>query len=167
MKVLHHVDDWSAAPGFTKAEKTLQDAKRVLRPGGILVVGEFLKTTVRESIWYMQLSPSLKDRFSQRFLTAKQILTLLSNAGFNCRSKMNVLGSDFIKGYWDPVGPMREEWWKAYAAGLLAMATEEEIAEIKKLTKEKNEDGTMLQYMEAHDRTLEIGCVSIFLSTFE
>ena len=143
----------------------LHEAKRVLRPGGILVLGEFLRTTVQESIWYMQVCPSLKERFSQRFMTTDQILTMMDNAGFKCRSKMNILGSDFIKGYWDPVGPLREEWWKAYAAGLLAMATDEEVAEMKRVVKEQNEAGTMLQYMEKHDRTLEIGFVSIFLST--
>lgn len=164
--VLHHIDDWSKAPSFEKAEKTLQEAKRVLRPGGILVVGEFLQTTIQESIWYMQLHEGLTERFSKRFLTANQILSMLENAGYNCRSKLNILGHDFIKHYWEPQGPLRHEWWTAYAAGLLAMATEEEIEEIKKMVKEKNENGTMLDYMKKHDRTLEMGCVSIFVSTF-
>lgn len=164
--VLHHIDDWSKAPSFEKAEKTLQEAKRVLRPGGLLVVGEFLQTTIQESIWYMQLSESLLGRFSKRFLTSKQILTMLENAGFNCRSKFNILGSDFIKHYWDPIGPLRDEWWKAYAAGLLAMITKEEMEAVKNMVKEKNENGTMDQYMKEHDRTLEIGCVSIFVCTF-
>ena len=147
------------------AEKALLDAKRGLRPGGVLVVREFLKSTIRESIWYMHLNDDLNARFSQRFFTAEQILSMLENNGFKCRTKLNLLGFDFIKHYWDPIRPTRDDWWKAYAAGLFVMAKPEEIAAIKKMVKEKNENGTMLEYMKQTDKTLERGCVSLFIST--
>ena len=164
-KVLHHIDNWAKPPSSETAERAIIDAKRVLRPGGVLVVGEFLKSTVRESIWYMHLNKDLNDRFSQRFFTAEQILSMLEKSGFNCRTKLNLLGSDFIKHYWDPIGPLRDDWWKAYAGGLLHLAKPEEIEDIKKIVQEKNDNGTMMEFMKQTDRTLEIGCVSLFVST--
>lgn len=166
LKVLHHVDDWSKAVSSEKWEKTLLEAKRVLRPDGILVVVELLRTTIQESIWYMQLNEGLMKRFSERFLTSEQILSMLEKTGFNSRSKVNILGSDFIKNYWDPVGPLSDDWWKAYAGGLLMIAEPGEIEAIKKMVKEKNEDGTMLDFMKQHDRTHEMGFVTIFLCSF-
>ena len=163
---MHHVDHWSKTPGSSEAaERALSDAKRVLRPGGVLVVGELLKSTIRESIWFMHLNEDLTARFSQRFFTTEHILSMLEKAGFSCRTKLNVLGSDMIKTYWDPTGPLRDEWWKQYARGLYVMAKPEEIEAIKKFVQEKNDNGTMLEYMKQTDRTLEMGMISLFIST--
>ena len=165
LQTLHHVDHWSKTPGSEAAERAIVEAKRVLRPGGVLVIGEMLKSTIRESIWFMHLNEDLTARFSERFFTAEHILKMIEKAGFSCRTKLNVLGSDMFKNYWDPTGPLKDEWWKVSARGIYVMAKPEEIEAIKKFVQEKNDNGTMLEYMKQTDRTLERGSISFFIST--
>ena len=81
---------------------------------------------------------------------------MYEKTGFKCVAKLNLLGSDLMPNYFDPQGPLNEEWRSGVS--LYAVTTQEEINEIEQKLKGMIKNGTVEQFInKEHDRTLEIG----------
>ena len=119
-----------------------------------------LPSSFKESIWYSQLNHSLTDRFCKRFPSAEQYLAMFEKYGFNCVSKSNILGFDSLDNYTDPDGPLKEEWRNG--ASYFALATEQELNDIKLFVQSEKDKGTMTKFIKEHDRSLEMGSLTIF-----
>ena len=162
LKVLHHLDKNANGEDFPAVEEMLGEARRVLVPKGIMIITEVLPSAVKEAIWYCQLSDSLCDRFSKLFPSVKQYLSMFDKYSFKCIAKFNCLGRDLQEKYYDPGGPLKEEWRNGVS--LFAFATEQEIEEIKLYVQKINENETILEFMKKHDRLLEMGLLTILVS---
>ena len=158
-KVLHHVDNTVNGVDFPVIQEMFREAKRALRPKGIMVIIEGLPYTQRHSLWFNQLHQSLLDRWCKIFPTMKQYESMLDKCGFKIFSKLNVLGLGSLKQYYDPEGPLKKEWRNS--SSYWGFATEKEILEIEEKVRKMNEDGTMAEFIKEHDRVSEIGALTI------
>lgn len=141
-------------------EAVFRETKRILRPKGIMVVIEVLPST-RHAVWYTKLHEALCDRYCKMFPTVSQYLPMFDKCGFHCPTKFNILGTELLKDYFDPEGPLKKEWRKA--TSLYGYATEQEIQEIELFAREMQNKGTLYQFMKENDRTLEIGLLTVLL----
>lgn len=158
--VLHHLDADANGEDFPAMENIFAETKRVLRPKGIMIITEVQPSIIREVIWYSQLNKSLCERYCKLFPSPKQFLTMFGRQGFNCVSKLNVLGADIFKDYFDLEGPLKSEWRRGVS--FFGFATEDEIRDIEQTVQKMIEDRTLEQYVKEHDRTLEFGFLTIF-----
>ena len=161
LKVLHHLGTNANGVDFPAYEEMLGETRRVLGPGGIMIIAEVLPTAVKEAIWYCQLSDSLCERFSKLYPSVKQYLNMFNKYSFKCIAKFNCLGHELQEKYYDPEGPLKEEWRSG--SSLFAFATEQEIEEIKLHVQKMKENGTIMEYMMKHDRSLETGLLTILV----
>ena len=142
-------------------EEMFKEAKRVLLPKGIMIITEVLPSTIKEAIWYCQLSQTLCDRFSKLFPSMKQYLDMFDKYGFECASKLSVLGRDLQDSHYDPEGPLKREWRNGIS--VFAFATEQEIDEIEQIVRKMNDNGTITDYIKEHDRLYQMGFLTILV----
>ena len=142
-------------------EVMFAEAKRVLHPKGIMIITEVLPATIRRNVWYCQLSQSLSDRYCKLFPTTEQYIEMFEKYAFNCVTKFNALGTELVKYYDDPEGPLKKDWRKGVS--FFAFATEKEIYDIEQFVQEMNNDGTIFKYIKEHDKTSEMGLLTVFV----
>ena len=132
-----------------------REAKRVLRHNGVMIVAESTPPLIKEANWFAQLNLPSCERYCKLYPSVKQYLAMYEKTGFKCVAKLNLLGSDLMPNYYDPQGPLKEEWRSGVS--LYAVTTQEEINEIEQKLKGMIKNGTVEQFIKEHDRTLEIG----------
>ena len=139
--------------------ETLKEAKRVLRHNGVMIIATTLPALLHEANWFAQLIPNLADRYSKRFPTMQQNIKMLEDSGFRCAIKLNLLGNEVFRDYYDAEGPLKAEWRNTVS--MFAMTTDEEIGDMERLVREMIQNGTIQQYIEKGDRSLEMGFVTL------
>ena len=153
------MDDTANGEDFPSIEETLREAKRVLRQNGVMIIADALPYSLREASWIAQLDRKLTERFSKLFPSVMQYNLMLEKSGFQMVSKLHILGSELVKNYFDPEGPLKKEWRNGLS--VFGLATENEILDIEQRVLKMNKDGTMVQFMKEHDRCLQIGSIAI------
>ena len=161
MKVLHHLDNTENGGKFPMVEATFREVRRVLRPNGTMIIATSLPTQIKEALWFCQLNDDLRERYGNRFPTLEQYLVMVEKAGFKCVTKLSVLGNELYENYFDPEGPLKEEWRKTDS--MFGLATEKELESIKQFVREMNENGKMVQYIKERDRSSEIGLILLLV----
>ena len=145
-------------------EKTLLNTKRVLRPNGVLVIITVLKSTSTQAIWHTQIHPTITELVSKFYPSAKQYFDLFAKCGFYIASAMNFLNTEtslMHTGYWNPEGPLNEEWRNAvHIFGVAGPAVEKELIDIVLAMKE---NGTLEDFMIQNDHTSERGMCTLFV----
>ena len=133
-QVLHHIDKDRDGKNFPMLEKTLLNTKRILRPKGVLVITTLLQSTITQAIWCTQIHPGITEVLSKCFPSAKQYSDLFAKCGFHSVSAMNFLNTAtplMHIDYWNPEGPLNEEWRKAvHVGGVAGPAKEKEMVDI-------------------------------------
>ena len=158
-KVLHHLDTTANGENFPVMEATLREANRVLRTNGTMFIADALPTAVTEVPWMSRLDKALTERYSKHFPNLEQYDAMLERSSFKMVSKLTILGSELIKNYYDPEGPLKKEWRDGISA--YALATDKEIRDLEMKVRKMNEDDTMMQFIKANDKTSQIGLITI------
>ena len=145
-------------------EKTLLNTKRILRPKGALVITTVLRSTIKQTIWCTQIHPGITDVISKCHPSAKQYFDLFAKYGFHGVSAMNFLNtatSLMHTDYWNPEGPLNEEWRNAVnVCGVAGLAKEKEVIDIVLAMKE---NGTLEEFVVENDHTSERGMYTLFV----
>ena len=128
-----------------------------------MIICECLPVAVREAIWFSQLNHALCERVCKILPSMQQYVAMFQNTGFNVLTKLNLLGSGLFKNYYDPKGPLKQEWRDG--TSLFGFATKQENLDIEQKVREMNDNGTMQDFIKEHDRTEEIGTVTIIACT--
>ena len=157
--MLHHLEKSANGDGFPAMEQTMQEAKRVLRPNGIMIIVDALPSCLKQASWFAQLDTSLTERYSLRFPSVEQYHTMVEKCQFKVVSKLSILGSEMVKTYYDPKGPLKREWRDGMS--LFGLATESEIRGIEEKVRKMNKEGTMEQFMKDNDKSSQIGFLTI------
>ena len=163
-QVLHHMDKDLDGKNFPMLEKTLLDTKRILRPNGVLVITTVLQSTITHAIWYDQIHPGITEVLSKCCPSAKQYFDLFAKCGFYCVSAMNFLTTPtslMHTDYWNPEGPLNEEWRNAVNVfGVAGPAKEKEMIDIVLAMKENR---LLEDFMVQNDHTSERGMYTLFI----
>lgn len=156
--VLHHLvkDD---SEDFAKTTHALKEAKRVLRPGGIIVISTVLPTTATHSLWYTQLNMKLTERFIKINPSIEQYQQMFEASGLLCKQRLNVLGTDMIKDYYNFDGPLDKSWRDSVS--YWNFATTEELEAVKQRIFELKQQGQLEQWGREHDHVTTSGFLTV------
>lgn len=162
-QVLHHLDDTRDGENYPRLEHTLEDARRILKNKGVLIISTTLSSTIRESIWFLQLQANIREKLIKTYPSVDQYIEFFHKHGFRCVTAMNLLnatGVDIYPNYLDPESILDEEWRQA--TSIFGIATDTEIKEMESVVLDKKKDGTMEVFVHANDHTHKRGLVTLF-----
>jgi SAM-dependent methyltransferase len=125
VQVLHHLDP----PGDRERpclRKAMAEFARVLRPGGVLVIGTCSHLQLARAFWHLDLLPRAAREVRRRYPRLHDLAHHLEEAGFvhvgNAVPTEAILQGD---AYLDAAGPLRADWRDGDSSW--ALASEEEI----------------------------------------
>ena len=158
--MLHHIDDTGNGVDFPILEDVFREAKRSLSSRGIMVLLTGLPTVIH-SVWYAKLQEGLHNRHAKLYPTIMQYIGIFARCGFEMRTKLNILGAEILKDYYDAEGPLKESWRKGDS--IFQFASEDEIRNIEVSVRRMKENGTLEEYMRKHDKAMEVGLITLIL----
>ena len=135
-----------------------------MRPKGQMIIVTALRS-VKDVVWYLKLHQGLTERYMKIFPAVEQFLRMFNESGFECLTKINILGSEFLKDYYDGEGPLREDWRKSIS--LYGMASDEEIRETECFVRELRERGKLEEFLKSNDKTLDVSAFTLFVCVSE
>ena len=125
-QVLHHLDgEAGEAHGWPNLRRALAQARRVLRPGGALLINTCAQRQLTEGFWYAPLIPQAVERIARRYVPVDGLERLLEAQGF-ALSKCEVPLDETFYGEraLDPTGPFDERWRNGDSVWALTTADE-------------------------------------------
>jgi ubiquinone/menaquinone biosynthesis C-methylase UbiE len=154
-QVIHHLDEGPAADDEPSAwpasehagiDGFLQEAHRVLRPDGALVLNFSKPEQVRDGFWWADLIPAAVERLAYRLPSPDQLRQMLVAAGFHITLEVADL-QGVLQGasYLDTNGPLKKEWRAGDSTWTLATAGELDAAQER--VEQMLEDGTTEQFL--------------------
>ena len=166
MQVLNHLEDKWNGIDFPVLEKTLVHTKRVLRKNGVLLIIAATPSIMGESIWFSQIHPDITDKACKVYPSAKRSMNLFTKHGYQCVSAMNLIptpASFYNEHCLHPEAPLDKGWRDGICVLQIAGSkTENELIQMVLNMKQK---GTLNQYVTDHDRSSEIGVMTLFVCT--
>ncbi len=165
-QVIHHLDEGPGASddpaawkpcSFPNVTQFIQEAYRVLRPGGAIVINATSHEQFRDGFWYADLIPVAVARLNCRMSDLDQLNQILTEAGFDIEAVSSDLDG-ILQGpsYLDPKGPLCEAWRAGDSTWLLT--SDAELADALQRIERMNAEGTMQAYLdERESRRLDIG----------
>ena len=115
----------------------------------------------KDVVWYTKLHQGLTERYMKNVPAMEQYLCMFNESGFECLTKLNILGSEFLKDYYDAEGQLREAWRKSLS--LFGMASDAEIEEIENYVRELREIGKLEEFLKSNDKTLDVGIFTLIV----
>jgi SAM-dependent methyltransferase len=155
---LHHLDKNPDGKSFPVVLKTLKEAYRVLKPGGVLTI-IFVTPEQLNANWFSHLVPENTQRWHKRLLSHKQLKTCLEESGFSLKAAFTTLMASYHPEHSNPEGPLSESWRNSIS--FWGTCSESEIQEmIQNVTRMKNE-GTLQEFYETHEKIDIFGALEI------
>ena len=162
-QVLNHLEESKNGIDFPVLEKTLAQTKRVLRKNGLLLIITALPTIMRESIWFSQIHPDINDKLCKSYPSTKQNMDLFKKHRFQCISAVNLIPTTtcfFNNMCLNPEGPLSKEWRDGVS--MLQIAGPEKEKEMIQMVVDMKEKDTLVQFVDDHDRSSEIGIMTLY-----
>ena len=147
--VLHHLETGEDT-AFNATRRALEECRRVLAPGGVLLIQTCTRRQYRQGYWYAALIPDAIERALRRYLPVERLVQELEQGGLRDVARWVPLDA-VLQGdaYLDPRGPFRPEWRAGDSSW--ALATEAELT----------------QALERLDRLIQDGSIAAFLAERE
>lgn len=158
-QVIHHLDegpdasddpvDWKPCsnPNVTQF---IQEAYRVLRPGGAFVINTTSHTQFRDGYWWADLIPVAVARVCCRMPDLDRLKEILTAVGFEIETVSADLDG-ILQGpsYLDPMGPLGEAWRAGDSTW--SLSSDAELADAQQRVEKMNTEGTMQAYLEERE----------------
>jgi SAM-dependent methyltransferase len=155
-QVIHHLDEGPGAAddpaawkpcSFPNVTRFIQEAYRVLHPGGALVINATTHDQFLHGYWWAELIPAAVARVSRRLPELDQLRQILAGAGFEIESVSADLDG-ILQGpaYLDPQGPLSEAWRSGDSTW--SLASDAELASARQRVEQINLEGTMQAYLD-------------------
>lgn len=156
---MHHLEVNPDGKSFPNVSKTLKEAYRVLKPGGVLTIITETPETI-DGTWFGQLVPQTCKRWHKRFPSHTQMTTMLKEAGFSLKSALKSLMPLYLPGYGNLDGPLHESWRNNNS--FWNLCTESEIQDMIDHIKHMKNEGQLQTFFEKHDQVYKVGACEIF-----
>ncbi len=141
---LHHIGD------FREQLQALEEAYRILKPQGVVVIQTLSQRQLKDGIWYHDLIPEATRKISERFIPIQDLVDRLNEMGFEYKGRIVPIDAVFLgANYLDVDGVFREEWRAAASAWKLA--TEDELANAQARVREMKLKGTIGHYIKKRE----------------
>jgi SAM-dependent methyltransferase len=125
IQLLHHLRD-AASDGWAEHEAVLGEAARVLRPGGVLVLGTSSRVQLRDGYWYYALITRAADTLAAWYAPLDALETILDDLGIKTHDRFVPMKTPLQGGaYLEGRGPLDEAWRAGDSTWTLV--TEEEL----------------------------------------
>ena len=148
-QVLHHLED-GAGGGWPAHQAVIAEIRRLLRPGGVLVINMCTHEQLREGYWYYDLVPEAREGCIRRHIPTGRLQAILADTGFQLRAPETQLDA-VMQGdaYFDMTGPLRESWRKGDS--FWALATPDQIARAEARLHDMQAAGTLEAWFRDRD----------------
>ena len=148
-QVLHHLEDGTDET-WPLHSAVMAEMARVLRPGGVLVVNMCTHEQLRDGYWYYDLVPQAREACICRHIPPARLTAMMDAKGLHPNPPAPVL-DEVMQGetYFDPTGPLRENWRKGDS--FWALATPPQIAKAEARVREMQEAGTLKGWFQERD----------------
>ena len=165
-QVIHHLEEGPQASdnpaewkpcSFPNVTRFIQEAYRVLRPGGAFVINATSHDQFRDGYWWADLIPVAVARLTCRMPDFDQLKRILAEAGFEIESVVADLDG-ILQGpsYLDPKGPLSEAWRAGDSTW--SLTSDAELVDARQRVERMNGEGTMQAYLdERESKRLAIG----------
>lgn len=148
-QVLHHLEDGSDET-WPLHSAVIAEMARVLRPGGALVINMCSHEQLRCGYWYYDLVPQAREACIRRHIPPARLAAMMDANGLQPDLPAPVL-DEVMQGetYFDPTGPLRENWRKGDS--FWALSTPSQIAKAEARVREMQEAETLEAWSQERD----------------
>lgn len=162
--VLHHLHKptLNEKSEYVEVNQCIQEARRVLKSCGVMVIITILPETMSRHVWYSQLNMKVTERFKKCFPSVDKFEEIITSSKFKCVTKLNLLGANFLTRYYDFEKICKETW--RYWECCWSYASEEEIKEAEKHLIALKESGELEQWVKEHDHVKTSGMLTLLVS---
>ena len=131
-QVVHHLASDENLNRFSSIQEFVNEAYRVLRPGGVFVLNTSSPEQQQDGFWWASLIPKAIEKLGKRFPEIETMTEMMAKAGFEI-GETEVMKGEVLQGddYLDPKGPLRANWrngdsaWSLVDAGELSTAMDQ------------------------------------------
>jgi SAM-dependent methyltransferase len=149
-QVLHHLATESDSEESSPIYQLIEEAHRVLRPGGVFVISTSGHKQLYDGFWWADLILDAVGRAAKRFPTIEFLVSGLKENGF--RMGGVVVPVDAVlqgENYLDLAGPINKEFRDGDSTW--SLATPEELERAIERTKTMNQEGRMAKYLDSRE----------------
>lgn len=148
-QVLHHLED-GADPSFPAHGAVIAEMRRVLRPGGVLVINICTHEQLSEGYWYYDLVPQAREACIRCHVPTERLMAMLTTAGFQLCAPEAALDTVMQgEAYFDPMGPLSESWRKGDS--FWALATDDQVTQAETAVRDMQAAGTLEEWFRKRD----------------
>ena len=160
-QVIHQLD---VEPEHPVLREFCQEAMRVLKKGGSLIINTCSHEQLRDAIWYCEFIPLAVDRSVKRYPAVDLLVSMLADCGFrDTRLTVPVEELFFGESYTDLDGPSKTEWRDGDS--LWALLSESELKVALEAHAQLRDSGKLPELFERSEkRRNQIG-QTVFVST--
>ncbi len=149
-QMLHHLPGEPGDP-FAGWKRALSEAARVLRPGGVLVIGTTSHVQIERGYWYYRLLPAARERLKARYLDLDPLEDLLRSLGFEPLGRLVPVDAVLMgRAYFDPEGPF-DPAWRA-GDSFFALVAEDELEGFLATLERERDRGDPAAFLAELDR---------------
>lgn len=149
-QVLHHLEPLDNV-GFINHTRAVNEAARVLRKDGLVLINTCSKAQIADGYWYYSLAPDARNRCLERTIGASDLRAALTDAGFSNMSRTVPLDELLLgKANFVAAGPLNAEWRAGDSFWAYAHPSELDavLARVNKMQK----DASLEAYLDQFDK---------------
>lgn len=166
IQVFHHLED-SSANGWAAHGRAVGELSRVLRPGGVLVIGTSSRAQLRDGYWYYSLISRAADEIAARYAPIEVLLQVMADNDLHFAGQFVPI-HETIQGsaYFDPRAPLSPEWRAGDSTW--ALISEDELEWAETTLRTLDEAGELERFFHTKDaRRGDIGQVTFLYGVRE
>jgi ubiquinone/menaquinone biosynthesis C-methylase UbiE len=148
-QVLHHIGD-DESGGWPEHDRVFAEYRRVLRPGGVLVVNTCSQLQLRHGYWYYALIPAAVESLRRRYAPLPVIEQVAARHHLSVTGSYVPVGAT-IQGsaYFDGAGPLSASW--RLGDSTWALADDDELASALERVASMRDEGELDAFVAEHD----------------
>jgi ubiquinone/menaquinone biosynthesis C-methylase UbiE len=147
--VLHHLKD-DADALFPVHRRVIGEFARVLKPGGVLVIGICTREQLASGFWFTHLIPQALAACARVTIPLELLNEMLQASGFEVRESL-VPWDETLQGdaYFNALGPLERAWRDGDS--IWTLSPPEELAAAMENIRQLDADGDLENFVESHD----------------